>query len=94
MKLWRDQPDNWKWKPTERDVARMWIGLGAAFVVLGLYSLWFPSQSPGIRWRWLYDVFYIALGSRGEIVLDSAIGVALLFFGVRKYRASRATDVA
>ena len=41
MKLWRGQPDNWVWKPTARDIARGWIGVGALFlseVVLGLLS--------------------------------------------------------
>jgi hypothetical protein len=95
MKLWRGQPDNWHWKPSAKEIARAWIGLGAAFGVFALYSFWFPSQSSRTgRWGWLRQPFFSAFGPPGDVVLYSAIAVAFLVFGIRKYRASRGNDVA
>jgi len=94
MKLWRGQPDGWAWKPTGRDIARAWIGLGVIFLLLALHTLWFPSASSRTgRWRWLIDVFLAAFGPQGQVVLYSIIAAAFLFFGIRKYRATSGNNV-
>jgi len=93
MKLWRGQPDNWKFKPTARERANAWMGIGAMFVVMACYEFWFPSAHTG-RWAWLHKMAASAFGPHGNVVLYSIIAAAFLFFGIRKYRSSSGHDVA
>jgi hypothetical protein len=94
MKVWRGQPDNWTWKPTALELARAWIGLGGFFVLLALYSFCFRPALRGTgRWAWVHKVAFAAFGPHGDIVLYSLVGAAFLFFGIRKYRSARASNV-
>lgn len=89
MKHWRGQPDNWKWKPSGRDVAFSWLGLGAVFLFLALSSFLSPSHSSHTgRWRWVHERFFDMFGANGDIVLYSSIGTAFLLFGALKLRAA------
>jgi hypothetical protein len=93
MKLWRGQPDNWRFKPTARELAHAWTGIGAMFVVLAFYEFRFP-RSHNERWSWLHDMAIAAFGPRGSVVLYSIIGAAFIVFGIHKCRSSRGPDVA
>lgn len=88
MKLWRGQPDNWNWKPSGRDTAFLWLGLGAIFYVLALSSFVSPSQSSRSgRWGWLHEIFFGMFGASGDIVLYAGVGTAFMLFGAFKFRA-------
>ena len=93
MKLWRGQPDNWTFKPTARELAHAWTGMGGMFVVMVCYELWFPSAHTG-RWDWLHNMAVSAFGPQGSVVLYSIVAAAFLFFGIREYRSSSGRDVA
>ena len=87
MKIWRGQPDNWVWKPTSRDIARFWIGIGIAFFGLGAVHLLSPSPvSRTGLWAWLHIAFFNAFGNNSEIVLFGTLGTACLIYGAAKWR--------
>lgn len=95
MKLWRGQPDNWIWKPTAREIARAWIGLGAAFAALACYAFWFPSASMQTgRWAWLYKMAIATFGPQGDVILYAIVALIFLGIGVRKYRSGGERNIA
>ena len=90
MKLWRGQPDNWTWKPSDRDLASMGFGFGACFYLLGLVEFLSPSQSSRTgRWGWLHEAFFRVFGASGDIALYSIVGTAFVLYGFLKFRASK-----
>jgi len=82
MKLWRGQPDNWVFRPTPRDVARVWMGLGAFFLVLAWVRSVSPTTSDTGVLGPLYRIVFSPYGC-------TVIGVLLLVAGVLKYRRNR-----
>ena len=91
MKLFRGQPDNWKWKPSQRESARIWLGLALVFYVLAAvsYSSTEPSNTTG-RWGWLVRMAIDVFGPQGESILYSLEGTAFLIIGIGLYwRAGR-----
>lgn len=93
MKLWRGQPDNWKWKPSTREIARFWIGIGAFFYFLGLVAFFEPSGPPSGRRAiaQLRRVAYDALGANADVILSVAMGTICLVYGLVKYRSNEQT---
>ena len=95
MKLWRGQPDNWKWKPSTRDTARLLIGFGAFFYVLGFIALVEPSgpptgQRPVAQFR---RAAYEILGPSSDVILCMVLGTFLLVCGLLKYRSDEQTGL-
>jgi hypothetical protein len=87
MKLWRGQPDNWNWKPSIKEKAIAWLGLGGAFYLGALFDFLSPSQSSRTgRWGWLHEIFFNAFGASGDIVLYSAAGTACVVSGLLIYK--------
>jgi hypothetical protein len=90
MKNFRCQPDNWKWKPTNKDIANIWLGFGAMFYVMAFVAFTAPSQTSFTgRWSWLHAIFFNAFGSNGDIVLYSGLGTVSLFFSFLKLKAPK-----
>ena len=88
MKLWRGQPDNWIWKPTARDLARIWFGFSVVFFALCVMVMKSPSTFTLTgRWKWLHQLFTNAFGSNGDIILYAGLGSACLICGIIKFRA-------
>ena len=82
MKLWREQPDGWNWKPTAKDKGRFWLGLSLCFFVLAAYAYSYPSLSvPSGRWGWLHRIFFAEFGAVGDVLLYSIVGTAALIAG-------------
>jgi hypothetical protein len=88
VKLWRGQPDNWVWKPTEREKARVWLGLAAAFYSLALVAYYSADRSSfgGLLGPFRRLAFNL-LGWNGDLVVFAGIGSACLAYGLLKYRA-------
>jgi hypothetical protein len=94
MKLWRGQPDNWKWKPSARDVARLWLGLAACFFVLGYVAWESPSNSSSTgRWSWLKRIAFDLFGPNGDAILFAAVGTTCLIAALLKYRTDEQTGL-
>jgi hypothetical protein len=95
MKLWRGQPDNWKWKPSARETARLLIGFGALFYLLALIAFVEPSGPPSGRRliAQLRRVAYDALGASGDAIVYAAIGTIFLVGGLLKYRSNEQTGL-
>ena len=90
MKLWRGQSDNWEWKPSTRDIARIWLGLALVFLSLTLVSVLNPSNEPATgRWGWVHRAFQGAFGANGDIVLYASLGGVCLVYGVLKFRSAQ-----
>ena len=90
MKNFRNQPDNWKWKPTNKDIANIWLGFGAFFYLLAYIAFTSPSQTSFTgRWGWLHLIFFNIFGASGDIVLYSGLGTASLLFGFLKLKAGK-----
>ena len=88
MKLWRGQPDNWNWKPSDNEQVRVWLGIGTCFYLLALSDFLWPSQPRHTgRWGWLHAIFFGMFGSSGDMVLYSSVGTAFVLFGFLKFRA-------
>jgi hypothetical protein len=90
MKLWRGQPDNWTFRPSPRDMARAWVGLGVVFFALAVVAYLSASTSSftGLLGP-LRRLFFNAFGTSGDVILYAGVGTALLFFGVLKYRRNQ-----
>ena len=85
MKNFRGQPDNWKWKPTNKEIANIWLVFGAIFYLMAFVAFTSPSQTSFTgRWGWLHSIFFNMIGANGDIVLYSGLGTASLLFGVFK----------
>ena len=77
MKVWRGQPDNWSWKPSSTDKARLWLAFAGLFYVLALVTS--PSNSPSAgRWAWLHHLSAKVFGPNGDIILYTIFGTACL----------------
>ncbi|WP_296749141.1 hypothetical protein [Thiobacillus sp.] len=87
MKLWRDQPNNWNWKPSVKEMTFIWLGFGGVFYLLAFSAYSSPSQSSRTgRWGWLHEIFFNAFGANGDIVLYSAAGTACVVASIFVYR--------
>jgi polyferredoxin len=82
MKLWRGQPENWTFRPTPREVARVQIGLAAVFYAMAWVEYLSPTPPSGSITRMVVSLF----GPTGEAWFFAAAGTALLFAGLLKYR--------
>lgn len=87
MKLWRGQPDNWKYRPTSRDIAYAWLGIGISSAVLSLYSFLHPQISFTGRWAWLQQLFFNLVGPNGVAVLFLVIGTAFIAATIAKLKS-------
>ena len=88
MKLFRGQPDNWQWKPSNKDTAYLWLSFGAFFYLLAFLAFTSPPQTSFTgRWGWLHTVFFNTFGTNGDIVLYLGLGTASLLFGFLKLKA-------
>ncbi len=90
MKNFRGQPDNWKWKPTNKDISNIWLSFGVVFFLMAYVEFTSPSQSSlSGRWGWLHAIFFDAFGTSGDIVLYSGLATASLLFGFYKLKATQ-----
>lgn len=89
MKTFRGQPENWVWKPTPREVARLWVGFALMFYFLAAQQFYWPGnpQTTG-RWGWLHRLALDAFGPSGEFILYALVGSICLAYGVWKYVAA------
>ena len=88
MKLFRGQPDNWQWKPSNKDIAYLWLSLGAIFYLMAFLAFTSPPQTSFTgRWGWLHATFFNAFGINGDIVLYSSLGTTSFLFGFFKLKA-------
>ena len=92
MKLFRGQPDNFRWKPSRKDVAFVWLGLGIIALILAAQEYTSPSQSPSAgKLAWLRDIFIESFGSNGGLVMYSSFGVLFISYGIIKFFVSKKT---
>lgn len=87
MKLFREQPENWKWKPSNKDTAYLWLSFGAFFYLLAFLAFTSLAQTSFTgRWGWLHVIFINLFGTNGDTVIYSGLGTASLFFGILKLK--------
>jgi hypothetical protein len=92
MTLNRGEPDHphWKKPPTPKEMAAVWWGLGACFVVLGLQQWFNPSLPPFTgRWSWVDTIAFNAMGQHGPAYMHMGIGAILLIAGCLKWLEHR-----
>lgn len=92
MKLNRGEPNHPHWKKpfSPKELAAVWWGLGACFVVLGLQEWFDPSQVPfSGRWSWIKTMAFNAMGPRGPAILHMSLGAILIAAGCLKWSEYR-----
>lgn len=90
MKVWRGQPENWTWKPSDADKAWLWLGFAGLFYVLSVVESISPSPSPATgRWAWLHNAATAALGAYGEAILFAILGTACVIASLFYFKASK-----
>lgn len=89
MKLWRGQPDHDHWRApfTPRELAVAWLGLGACFLILGLYE-WFSPATPPFTGKWgrLLAWAHDSLGPNGPAIVFLVPGVLMGLVGAASWR--------
>jgi len=90
MKHWRGQPDGWTWKPSPRDTARFWMGLGVVLYSLSVTAYLSPWTSSymgflGAARRVFFNIF----GTNGDVIVFATIGTVCLVCGVLKYKRNQ-----
>lgn len=89
MKVFRCQPDNWRWKPTQRDRVRIWIGIACMCYVLAICGYVY-QRAPNSTFR-LGSPIRLAVdtfGPNGHVLFFALIGTACLAAAIRIYRSS------
>lgn len=80
MKLNRGEPGHPHWRTpfTAKEKAKLWLGLGACSIVMGVVEWAIPSNPPFAgRWGWLHAAAHDALGIHGVAILWLASGMLL-----------------
>lgn len=90
MKLFRGQPDNWQWKPSNKDTAYLWLSFGACFYLMAFLAFTSPTKiSFTGHWGWLHAIFFNLFGANADTVLYASLGTASLFFGFLRLKAPK-----
>src|SRR5262245_37873252 len=92
MKLWRGEPDHPYWTSpfTPKEKALFWWGLGAGFLLLGVYDWLNPRVPPFTgRWSWVVSWAYYAPGTHGPAALQGGLGLLFVVLGCSQWARHR-----